>query len=135
MPAQTLDNDTIYYAESDTAPALEKCLKDGSGNAIDLTGATVAINIAYARWSHYYSPYKRIVDRSPCVVDPDQTEEGNRGYIKWLPYEGALTPTGDFHVTFEITYQSGGVQTVPPNTYVAMVIRATVGGTRLVNVP
>lgn len=134
-PAQTTDNETIYYAESDTAPPLEVCLKDGAGKPIDLTGADVVINIAYARWSHYYSPFRRIVDQSPCIVDPDQTEIGNRGFVKWIPFEGALTPTGDFHITFEVTYLDGGRQTIPPNTYMAMVIRATVGGTRKVNVP
>ena len=136
MPASqstTQFDETKFYAESDTAPPLDKCLRDNEGNPINLTDASVTINIAYARWSHYYSPYKRIVDRSPCVVDPDQ--EANPGCVKWFPGEGDLTPTGDFQYTFEITFSDDSLQTVPSRTYFVLVIRATVGGTRGRNVP
>ena len=139
MPAQTANKaKTTFYAELDTAPPLRVCLKDGEGEPIDLTDSDVVINIAYARWSHYYSPFRRIVDQQPCVVDGDQTEDGNRGFVDYFPgtEQGvdAMTPAGAFHMTFEVTYPSGGVQTIPANTYLPLVIRSTVGGTRRKNV-
>jgi len=129
MPAQTTANaKATYYSELNTAPPLEVCLKDGDGQPVDLTGATVVINIAYARYSHYYSPFRRIVNNGPCVVDPDQVLK--TGFVKWTPQEGDLSPAGSFHYTFDVTFLDSSIQTFPPNTYLPMVIRTTVGGTR-----
>lgn len=139
MPTQTTTAESTYYAELDTAPPLLACLRDKFGSPIDLTGADVDINIAYARWSHYYSPFRRIIDQQPCVVDPDQTEDGNRGIVRFFPgtEEGvnAMTPAGSFHMTFEVTYPDDTLQTIPPDTYLPLIIRSTVGGTRRRNVP
>ena len=140
MPAQTANKaKTTFYAELDTAPPLRVCLRNGDGDPIDLTDSDVVINIAYARWSHYYSPFRRIVDQQPCVVDPDQSEGGNRGFVDYNPgtEEGvdAMTPAGSFHMTFEVEYpEEAGRQTIPANTYLPLVIRSTVGGTRRKNV-
>ena len=131
MPTQTASNVATYYSELDTAPPLRVCLKDGSGDPIDLTGAEVDINVAYARWSHYYSPFRRIIDLQPCVVQDQITD---KGFVEFTPgtEEGvnAMTPAGSFHMTFVVTYQDGGVQTIPPDTYLPLIIRSTVGGTR-----
>ena len=136
MPTQTPTNVSTFYAELDTAPPLRVCLRDGQGDPIDLSGATVVINVAYARWSHYYSPFRRIIDQQLCDVDPDQ--DNNKGFISFTPGtdEGvnAMTPAGSFHMTFEVTYQDGGVQTIPADTYLPLIIRSTVGGTRRENV-
>jgi len=131
MPAQTQASSAVYYSEFDTAPALRACLKDGQGNPIDLTGAAVTISAAFTmpRGSYYTSPRDRMLDRSPCVVDPDQVT--NTGFISWTPEnrpEDQLTPPGEFLYNFEVTYQDGGVQTIPPNTYLPMVIKTKVGG-------
>ena len=138
MPTQTATAESTYYSELDTAPPILACLKDKFQNPIDLTGATVVLNVAYARWSHYYSPFRRIIDQQPCVVDPDQTEDGKRGVVRYFPGTesgvDAMTPAGSFHMTFEVTYADGGVQTIPPDTYLPLIIRSTVGGTRRNNV-
>ncbi len=138
MPAQTTAAEASYYSEFDTAPPLLVCLKDKFGEPIDLTGAEVDLNVAYARWSHYYSPFRRIIDQQPCVVDPDQTEGGKRGVVRYFPgtVQGtdAMSPAGSFHMTFEVTYPDDTVQTIPPDTYLPLIIRSTVGGTRRDNV-
>lgn len=125
MPAQQTAGKTLYYSELDTAPDLSVILEDGDGNAVLLTGATVVINIAYARWSFYYSPSEKIVTNSACVVDPDQVL--NKGRISWTPPVGALTPPGSFAYTFIVTWFNSTVQTFPPNTYLPLVIRTPVG--------
>ncbi len=125
MPAQTQVAKTVYYVALDTAPDLQVCISDGSG-AIDLTGATVTIDIAYSRWNYYYSPTRKIVDGSACVVDPDQVT--NKGWVSWTPGATDLQPPGEFLYRFNVTYPGGGEATYPPNTYNPMSIGTPVGG-------
>ena len=140
MPAQTSSAGTVYYVEFDTAPPLRACLKDGDGDPIDLTGAGVTISVAFSmpRGTYYTSPRKQIIIRSEVDVDPDQVN--NKGFVSWTPEpqgsseEGILSPPGEFLYTFEVTYQDGGVQTIPANTYQTMIIRTPVGG-RSLNLP
>ena len=140
MPAQTNSASTVYYVEFDTAPPLRACLKDGEGDAIDLSGSTVTISVAFAmpRGTYYTSPRKQIIIRSEVDVDPDQVN--NKGFVSWTPEpqgslnEGILSPPGEFLYTFEVTYQDGGKQTIPANTYQTMIIKTPVGG-RSLNLP
>jgi len=135
MPAQTSGSPTVYYVEFDTAPPLRACLKDGNDEPIDLTGAGVTITVAFTmpRQTYYTSPRKQIVVRSPCDVDPDQVN--NKGFISWTPGaqgdDDALTPPGDFLYNFEVTYQDGTRQTIPPISYQTMHIQTPVGGRSL----
>ncbi len=137
MPAQTTSAETVYYVEFDTAPNLVACLKDKFENPIDLSGATVTISIAFAmpHGTYYRSPRDQIVKRSPVVVDPDQTEDGNRGFVSWTPGEqgedDTLSPPGQFLYTFEVVFPDGGKQTIPANTYETMIILTPVGGRSL----
>jgi len=132
MPAQSAAPAVVYYVDGDTAPPLRACLKDKEDNPIDLTGSTVTITIAWAMPHETYrvAPRHNIVYRAECAVDPDQTEEGNRGWVMWTPEAEDLTPAGQFLYTFRVTYPDGGSQTIPPNTYMPMIIRSVVGGIR-----
>ena len=140
MPAQTSSAGTVYDVQFNTAPPLRACLKDGQGDAIDLSGSTVTITVAFTmpRGTYYTSPRRQIITRSPCVVNPDQTN--NKGFISWTPEpqdsedEGILSPPGEFLYTFEVTYADGGKQTIPANTYQTMIIKSPVGG-RSLNLP
>lgn len=137
MPVQTAEAEVVYYNENDRLPILEAFLDDGTldangdPNYIDLSSATaVRIRIAYARYSHYYSPAGTIVDgitEGLCTIDPDQVT--NRGRITWAPGAGDLSPAGNFQYVFRIDWGGGSIQTVPPDTYLPMVIRSNVGGT------
>lgn len=126
MPAQTTASRVVYYSENDTAPDLVALLEDGDGNAIDLTGASVAITIAYAKADYFYQPTAKIVDAYACVPDPDQVT--NTGIVRYTPAAGHLTPPGAFLYVFEVTYSGGGVQTLPANTYLPLIIRTPVSG-------
>jgi len=130
MPAQSAAPSVVYYVDGDTAPPLRACLKDKEDNPIDLSGSTVTITIAFAmpRETYYTSPRRNIVYRATCLVDPDQSEDGNRGWVQWTPEEVDLTPLGQFLYTFRVTFPDGGSQTIPPNTYMPMIIRSVVGG-------
>jgi hypothetical protein len=134
MPAQNAQGGAVYYVEFDTAPDLEACLRDGKGDPIDLTGSEVFISVAFAmpRGSYYTSPRDQIVMRSPVAIDPDQSEGGRRGWVAWTPGTevgvDALTPPGQFLYQFKVKYPNGGEQTIPPDTYLPMVIKTNVGG-------
>ena len=125
MPAQTTTRKVAYYSENDTGPPLRQRLTDGAGNVLTLTGATVTITIAHARFDYYFSPTTDIVTESPVTVE-DQV--ANPGWVNWPPVAGALSPPGSYLYTFKITYPGGTEQTVPPNTYLPMIIRTPVGG-------
>lgn len=125
MPAQTISPKTVYYEALDTAPDLTVCIGDGSG-PVNLTGATVTIEIAYWKYSYYYSPTRRIVDGGACTVDPDQVT--NKGWVSWTPQTSDLQPPGNFGYRFRVEYPSGGVAHYPVNTYLPMVITTPVGG-------
>ncbi len=135
MPVQTSSIKTEFYVEYSTAPNLRKQLTDIDGEPIDLTGSTVTISIAFTmpRGTYYTSPRDQIVKRSPCVVDPDQV--ANMGYVDWTPGaqgdDDALSPPGEFLMTFEIIDSGGGVRTVPTNTYFTLIIKTPVGGRSL----
>ena len=134
-PAQTSAAGTVYYVEFDTAPPLRACLKDGNDDPIDLSGAAVTITVAFTmpRGTYYTSPRDQIVVRSPVTVDPDQVN--NKGFVSWTPgaqgTDDALTPPGDFLYNFEVTYQDGTKQTIPPISYQTMHIQTPVGGRSL----
>lgn len=124
MPAQSTTTGAAYYFENDTAPPLRRQLLDGNDEPIDLTDATsVTITIAHARYSHYYSPGFKIVDHELVVI-----EGGTDGWVNWTPAAGALSPPGSYHYVFEITWNDGTEETVPSNTYEALVIRTKPGG-------
>ena len=126
MPTQGVVSNTPEYGLGDTYPDLVVQLLDGAGNPIYLEAANVVINIAHASYDYYYAPMDRIIDGDPCVVDPDQTIDGNRGWVSWTP--NGLVLAGTFHYNFTITFPGGGVQTVAPSGTNSLIVRAPIGG-------
>lgn len=138
MPTQAKNAATVYqYAEFSTGPPLEDVIRHPqTGELVDLTGATVAISIAWSmpHGSYYTSPRDRIVDEQPAVVDADQVN--NTGKVAWTPGTtvgvDALTPPGTFLYQWYVTFTSGEYDgqewIIPGNTYKPLVIRARVGG-------
>lgn len=130
MPSQSLQSETVYYEVNDTAPDLEACLKDRDKNPVDLTGATVTINIAFVmpHSTYWRSPRDQIVTEGPCVVDPDQSEDGRRGWVTWTPEEGDLNPPGQFLYRFRVRWPDGRKQTFPAREYETLIITSPPGG-------
>ena len=126
MPAQTVRSKVPKYAVGDTAPPLELLITDGNDEAIDLSGSTAVINIAYASRSYYYSPMKRLIDGGACVIDPDQVT--NTGWISWEPQPGDLSIAGTFRYSVEVTFPDGTRQTFAPDVNNTFVVRAPAGG-------
>ncbi len=126
MPAQSSSPKVAFYQVLDTAPDYDVFLEDGDGNRINLTGATVTIDIAYSSYSYYYSPYIRLVESGACVVDADQS--ANKGLVHYTPGAADFDTVGTFFARFLVIYSGGGRQSIPPNTYLPIVLRERVGG-------
>ncbi len=126
MPAQTpVSVGTARYTQFDTAPDLVRTLFEGDGvTPIDLTGATVTIKIAFQRYSHFYSPRVPIIPFGPCAIVGAPAD----GVVSWTPLPTDLSPPGQFHFSFRITFAGGAVQTVPSHTYETLVILTPPGG-------
>ncbi len=130
MPAQTAKATAAHYTEGDTAPPLTAQLIGEDGLPVNLTSATIVINIAFAmpRGTYYTSPRDRIVSQDACQIVGDPT----LGNVSWTPgtVDGTdrLSPPGQFLYQFEVTYSGGGVQTIPSNTYLPLIIKSAVGG-------
>ena len=128
MPAQTTALGLVEYALYDTAPPLRAQLVDGDGDPIDLTSATVVINISPTNSSFGTSDPTRLVSGSPCVVDPDQSL--NRGYVSWIPSPESLSRWGSFSYNFEVTFSDDTRQTISPKAENVIIIRFPIGGTK-----
>ena len=126
MPVQQTAARTVFYSEGDTAPDLVVVLLDNDGDPVNLAGANVVINIAYASYSYYYSPKGLIVADGLCVVDNEIP-----GQVSWTPQIGDLSPAGSFAYTFRVTFNPNNeprTQTFPPNTFYPLSIKRQVGG-------
>ena len=129
MPAQSNATQTPEYAVGDTDPPLRVQLLDGDGTPIDLTGASVAINVAWSgRQSVFpYSTYfDRLIDGGSCTVDPDQTTY--TGFLSWTPGANDLSEPGSFSYNFEVTFPGGWRRTITPAGTNTLIIRPPLGG-------
>ena len=125
MPAQSNAASVVRYTEGDTN-GFTRTLLDTDGSALDLTNATaVTIRIGHAQYSHYYSPYTTIVDDAACTIDADPTT----GQVTFTPADsGVMSPPGDYHYSYRITWSDGTQETVPEAGYEALVIQSRIGG-------
>jgi hypothetical protein len=128
MPTQTSTTTVPEYAMFDTAPPLPVQLCDGDGDPIDLTGATVVINITPTAASYGPSDPNRMVDGGACVIDPDQVTY--KGWLTWTPLSDDLSRWGSFAYNFEVTYSTGKRQTIAPNGANPLIVRYPIGGTK-----
>ena len=131
MPAQTARSVVPEYAMYDTAPPLAQFLLDGNGDPINLTGATVVINISPTYSGYGSHEPSRLVDGGACVPDPDQSpwdQGGNRGLVRWFPGTNDLDRWGTFAYNFEVTYSDTTVQTISPKGDNVLIVRHPIGG-------
>lgn len=125
MPAQTPTNTgTAYYAQGNRYPPLVRQLLDGAGDPIVLTTATsVTIKVAHASYDPYFSRKPVIVEAGACTIT-----NATLGIVQWVPAAGDTDIVGAFHYVFTITWSGGETQTVPPNTYQTIYVKAPPGG-------
>ncbi|NOU98473.1 BppU family phage baseplate upper protein [Paenibacillus planticolens] len=101
---------SLNIKRHDTRTAIKATLKMPSGNAVDLTGATVKFTMTkYGR---------ALANREADVLD---AVNGTVAFI-FLPEE--VTETGTMKAEFEVTYPDGAIETFPNSGYIAITIEA-----------
>lgn len=96
--------------QNDTSPQIAAILKDGAGNAIDLTSATVRFHMKKV------GATSATVDADATIVDEDA------GSVKYVWTAADTATAGSFQAEFEVTYTNGQIETFPNDQSIAIVI-------------
>ena len=100
----------FYIKQNDTSPFLLATLKDGNGNLIDLTAATVRFHMRAVGAS------SATVDGSAAIVNEDQ------GAVKYTWQAGDTATAGIYEAEFEVTYSGGAIETFPNDGFIRIVV-------------
>lgn len=126
MPSMKQNSTIAFYTVGDTAPPLIRHLEDDNDVRMDLTGATVRIDVAHLRMDYYYAPAKRIIEEALCAVDPDQVT--NRGMVTYWFKTGELAIPGSFQYSYHVYWGDGTSQHVSSRKFEPLVVRPRAGG-------
>jgi hypothetical protein len=95
---------TFYIKQNDTAPNLLVTLKDGSGNGVNVIGATVVFNLRDGK-----TKAQKINDGSCTLIN------GAGGTVQYVWGSGDTNTPGVWLGEFQVTYSGGGIETFPNN--------------------
>lgn len=96
--------------QNDTSPQIGAILKDGSGNPIDLTAASVRFHM------------KRIGASTASVTADATIINADAGSVKYAWSTGDTSTAGSFQAEFQVTYTGGGIETFPNDSSIAIEI-------------
>jgi len=94
--------------QNDTSPQIAANLKDGSGNARDVTGATVKFHM------------KRIGAATASVNSNATIVSANTGFVKYAWQTGDTSTAGSFQAEFQVTFADGSIETFPNDGSIAI---------------
>lgn len=101
---------TFYIKQNDTSPAIRATLRDGDGDVINLTSATVRFHM-------------RPIGSTTVKVDAAGTVVTPAGGIVQYSWSEEDTDTvGAYQAEFEVTYLGGSVETFPNDGYIRVEI-------------
>ena len=100
----------FYLKQNDTAPSIRATLKDGSGNVIDLTDATVRFHM-----KDLAGTVK--IDASADVVSP-----ATSGVVQYGWVAGDTDTTGSYYAEYEVTYVDSTVESFPNDGNIGILI-------------
>lgn len=101
---------TFSIKQNDTAPSLRATLLNGSGNEIDLTGATVRFHM-------------RELGKTTTTVNQPATVINASGGIVQYDWVAADTDViGSYQAEFQVTYSDGTIETFPNDSYIRVEI-------------
>lgn len=101
----------FYIKQNDTAPALRAILKDGDGEAIDLTDATIRFHMREIGGSTV-----KVDGVSPAQLPPTS------GIVQYDWVAADTDTVGSYQGEFEVTYSDGSIETFPNNGYIRIQI-------------
>jgi len=100
----------FYLKQNDTAPSIRATLKDGSGNVIDLTGASVNFHMKDLNGTIK-------IDASAVVIDP-----ATSGIVQYNWTSSNTDTAGPYSAEFEVTYSDGSVESFPNDGNIGILI-------------
>lgn len=100
----------FYIKQNDTSPSIQAALKDASGTAINLTGASVQFHMEDVTGTLKVDAAMTVTDASNGVVQYD-----------WV--SGDTNTVGTYYVEFEVTYADSSIETFPNNNKEVIIIR------------
>lgn len=100
----------FYLKQNDTAPSIRATLKDGSGNAIDLSNTTVRFHM-----KDLSGTIK--IDASAQVITP-----ATSGIVQYAWQSGDTDTAGSYYAEFEVTYSDNTVESFPNDGNIGILI-------------
>lgn len=93
----------------DTSPALSRVLRDGSGEPVNLVGATVVFNM-------WLLGSDATVDHAAVTIGP-----GN-GQVVYEWQAGDTANNGEYEAEFKVTYADGTIESFPNDSNMTVLI-------------
>ena len=106
----------FYIKQNDTRSPISIICRDGSGAAIDLTGATVKFIMATAAGT---APN---VDLAGTVASP-----ATSGVVQYQWATGNTATAGTYSAEFQVTFADGTIETFPNTSYITVHIFPELG--------
>ena len=101
---------SFYIKQNDTVPSLRAALQNGSGDAVDITGATCQFHM-------------RVLGQTTVTVDASaQIIDEETGIVQYNWVADDTDTIGSYQAEFEVTYPDGTVETFPNNGYIRVEI-------------
>jgi 5-hydroxyisourate hydrolase-like protein (transthyretin family) len=100
----------FYIKQNDTSPSLQATLKDASGSAINLSGASVQIHMEAVDGTLKVNKTMTVTDQVNGIVEYD-----------WV--SGDTDTAGTYYVEFQVTYSDSTIETFPNNNKEVIIIR------------
>ena len=96
--------------QNDTSPQILASLKDGAGNARDITGASVRFHM------------KRIGATTASVTSDATIINAAAGTVRYAWQSGDTSTAGSFQAEFQVTFATGAIETFPNDGSIAIEI-------------
>lgn len=99
-----------YWKQNDTAPAIAEQLLDGTGTAVNLTGASVK----FMAWFPGDATVK--INQSATITD------AATGKVSYTPSSTDTNTIGALMVEWQVTFSGGAVETFPNSGWQKIVV-------------
>lgn len=101
----------FYIKQNDSSPSLRVSIKDGDGDAINLTGASVRFHLVAV------GETTPVIDAPANIVVPEIA-----GIVQYDWESSQTSVVGSYKGEFEVTFPGGSVETFPNSGYISVVV-------------
>jgi hypothetical protein len=108
-----------FWRQGDTASDFTETLRDETGDAVDIGGASVHLTMTSIRGG---AP---AIDASMDNLQSGDGSDGSKGVVSYTPQPGDTDVPGDYLAAITVTYTGGAVETFPNSGYILITITPT----------